>query len=619
MNLLEKAKIITTATAYDNGKLHSVKGGEVADFDVVRGSLATRVNAEGLIEDISVLSGELVSDGSFDTEGVELVSNGSFDASTNWNLGTGWSVSDGKATSGLSGLLQQSTSELTAGKTYKTSFEITEYTSGGVKLYSGSGSDISPYKTSLGTHVTYFVANGNTTSFYSDNFIGSIDNVSVKEVAADWSLGTGWSVSDGKVTKSGTDLAYLTHQSLTSIVGKTYRVRASITNVTTGNIRLDNFTIGTTYTSDIEIDETHTATTAGAFRFLGWAGFDGSIDNISVVEIIDATNIPRIDYTTGEGVVLLEPQSTNSIEYSEDFSDASYIKDAGVSVGTTDNESPSTTSSATKIDVSNSGRIYSNVATNTYYTSVFIKGGVFSYFKLAGVNVDLVSETIASGTMESFGNGWFRIGTTYTGNRPFQIQAYPDATYATHTDVGDYYIWGAQAEALPYATSYIPTSGAIATRLADSVTGAGDATTFNSTEGVLYFEGSAAVDGVGTRTISLSDGTANNSITIRYTASLGVIQAFVVSGGSFRFNANMSGVSVLDLNKVAIRYKENDFSLWINGVEVATGTSGSTPSGLSELNFTRGDGANKFSGKVKALAVFNEALTDSELECLTTI
>ena len=68
MNLLEKATTITTATAYDNGKLHSVKGGSVADFDVVRGSAATRVNAEGLIEDISILSGELVTNGDFATD-----------------------------------------------------------------------------------------------------------------------------------------------------------------------------------------------------------------------------------------------------------------------------------------------------------------------------------------------------------------------------------------------------------------------------------------------------------------------------------------------------------------------------------------------------------------------
>ena len=332
-----------------------------------------------------------------------------------------------------------------------------------------------------------------------------------------------------------------------------------------------------------------------------------------------AANIPRIDYTDGTASILLEPQSTNLVTQSELFSDASYIKDAGVSVGTIDNESPSTTLNATKIDVNNNGRIYTNVATNTYYTSVFIKGGVFSYFKFAGVNVDLVSETIVGGTIESFGNGWFRIGTTYTGNRPFQVQAYPDASYATHTTTGDYYIWGAQAEEQPYPTSYIPTNGTIATRLADSITGAGSTDLINSEEGVLYFEGAAIEDGTGTRTISLSDGTNNNSITIRYTTNSGIINAFIVAGGFIQFSANISGVSVLDFNKVAIKYSLNDMALWINGVEVATDTSGTMPSGLSELNFTRGDGANNLYAKTKCIAVFSEALTDEELTCLTTI
>ena len=104
---------------------------------------------------------------------------------------------------------------------------------------------------------------------------------------SDWTLGSGWSYGDGKVTKSGTDLSYLTQSSLTSVVGKTYRVKASITNVTTGNVRIDNFTSGTVYTSDTEVDVTFTATTANVFRFLGWNGFDGSIDNVSVIEVTE--------------------------------------------------------------------------------------------------------------------------------------------------------------------------------------------------------------------------------------------------------------------------------------------------------------------------------------------
>ena len=92
---------------------------------------------------------------------------------------------------------------------------------------------------------------------------------------SDWTKGSGWSISGGKATKSGSDLAYLTQSSLSSVVGKTYKVKASITNVTTGNVRIDNFTSGTAFTSDTEVNITYKATSVGAFRFLGWNGFDG--------------------------------------------------------------------------------------------------------------------------------------------------------------------------------------------------------------------------------------------------------------------------------------------------------------------------------------------------------
>ena len=53
---------------------------------------------------------------------------------------------------------------------------------------------------------------------------------------------------------------------------------------------------------------------------------------------------------------------------------------------------------------------------------------------------------------------------------------------------GSVYIYGAQVEELSYATSYIPTYGAVRTRLQDSVTGAGTSSDFNSVEGVLFAE-----------------------------------------------------------------------------------------------------------------------------------
>ena len=55
-NLLEKASIITTPTAYSDGVLHSVKPSEspYADFTFTRNNIGTRVNASGNIESVGV-------------------------------------------------------------------------------------------------------------------------------------------------------------------------------------------------------------------------------------------------------------------------------------------------------------------------------------------------------------------------------------------------------------------------------------------------------------------------------------------------------------------------------------------------------------------------------------
>ena len=70
--------------------------------------------------------------------------------------------------------------------------------------------------------------------------------------------------------------------------------------------------------------------------------------------------------------------------------------------------------------------------------------------------------------------------------------------------------------------------------------------------------------------------------------------------------------------KMAFKYKTNDCALWVNGTEVATDTSAAMPLALSTLRFDRGDGGNDFLGKVRNVQVFTEALTDEQLEKLTS-
>ena len=54
------------------------------DFTFTRGSGATRVNAQGLVENVQILSDELVSNGNFSQEGSELITNGDFATDSDW-------------------------------------------------------------------------------------------------------------------------------------------------------------------------------------------------------------------------------------------------------------------------------------------------------------------------------------------------------------------------------------------------------------------------------------------------------------------------------------------------------------------------------------------------------
>ena len=54
-------------------------------------------------------------------------------------------------------------------------------------------------------------------------------------------------------------------------------------------------------------------------------------------------------------------------------------------------------------------------------------------------------------------------------------------------------------------STYIPTNGSIATRLADVANNSGNSTLINSTEGVLYAEIAALADDLTFRYISISD------------------------------------------------------------------------------------------------------------------
>ena len=625
VNLLEKASIITTPTAYNDGSLNSVQGGEDADFDFQRGSAATRVNAQGLVENVQILSGNLVQNGDFSEIGSELVTNGDFATDSDWVEQNGWSIANNTAIfSGTLSAYRKLYQEniLTIGKIYKLTFDIVSINSGSVKNFSQSSP--TSYST-IGTKTEYFTAT------YDDLFLEpttdadlTIDNVSVKEVGQNWTLGTGWSIGEDKATVDNTVNTSLDQTCLTS--GKKYKVSFEISDLQVGG----NITIG-----DIVTPSAYTATSNGTQTFYYTAtnstlrvrgkGYSCSITNISVIEITHDTDLPRIDYTDGCGSLLLEPQSTNLVLTS---ASGTYGNSPASEANTTSPDGtnnaviPTPDSSSDRYEYSVSGGAYATNAKLAYswYRKRISTPPNTSFlgdleFKIL-VNVTQVGSTTQ---IQSDVNGFDRFQAIFNitdGSASSIVRAYFGSIVGVPGTVA---YFGHQLEQGSYATSYIPTNGATATRLADVCSNSGSIDLINSTEGVLYVE-TATLANDGTRQISISSGSNNDRIAIAYNSS-GRLDVNVRSGGVYQVIFNYTGVANPNIqNKIALKYKLNDFALWVNGVEVATDSSGITPVGLNVLNFSSANtSSQRFYGKTKAIAVFKEALSDDELEGLTTV
>jgi hypothetical protein len=366
-------------------------------------------------------------------------------------------------------------------------------------------------------------------------------------------------------------------------------------------------------------------------------------------------NIPRLDYSNGTcPSLLVEPQRTNLLTYSEQFDNAAWTKPT-TTISANAITAPDGTLTADKLVpsavLSPYKEIWQNVSTTTgqpYTFSIFAKAGEYTYLQLIGngtgfgsfaFNVDLstgletyydsTGSTVNSRGIINYGNGWYKVfisvnAISTSSNRiaPQVIPAGNSVRGVSWTPDGTsgLYLWGAQFELGSYPTSYIPTTTAAVTRNADAISKTGISSLINSVEGVLYAEVAALANDGTSRQLSLSDGSsANNKISISFTSTTNQIQAFIRAAGSISFNSTFTLTNATSLNKLAIKWKLNDFALWVNGTEVATDISGGVPVGLSKLSFDDADGTSIFFSKFQNLIIFPSALSDTELATLTTL
>jgi len=180
-------------------------------------------------------------------------------------------------------------------------------------------------------------------------------------------------------------------------------------------------------------------------------------------------------------------------------------------------------------------------------------------------------------------------------------------------------IFGAQLEQQSFPTSYIPTSGSSVTRLGETLTNSGNADLISSTEGVLYAE-IAALTNISTatkRVITLKNTDSSKRVSIIYNTNSTLAFFFSESPTVFY---QTSAYDITQNLKIAFKYKKNDFAVWVNGVEIFTDTSNDTFTAdtLNGLHFNEFGTNSPFYGKTKCVAVFKEALTDVQLQCLTS-
>ena len=351
------------------------------------------------------------------------------------------------------------------------------------------------------------------------------------------------------------------------------------------------------------------------------------VNKAGLIETVQS-GIPRIDFLGNtNGSLLLEPQRTNNINYSEPTSSET---SAGGITYESFNWSLGFTNCIKFGDNSQSRYRYftGTVANSTEYTiSAFVIMDDLSE-PVLGINSttgDLVfrvgGTTATTGNLPNvnMGNNIYRVSSVITsdaGGGSTGLLKYSEASNK------GFRVVGFQLEQSSYPTSYIPTQGSTVTRVAEICNNGGNDQVINSTEGVLYAEISSFVNTDSYRLISLNNGDSSNSIFFGLRADTGNIYFFIQKDGVTQMQ-NISSVSALNsMTKIALKYKQNDCSCWINGVQIgSTDTSVNLPIGLNSLDMDFGNvtGSYPFYGNTKDLRVYNTALTDAELQALTTI
>jgi hypothetical protein len=339
------------------------------------------------------------------------------------------------------------------------------------------------------------------------------------------------------------------------------------------------------------------------------------------------------------------------ITASYDFDNGAWQK-ISVSITANTTAAPDGTTTADTITEDISGarhftyRAIITVVSTVYTHSIYVKAGTrsvvavglrstngatgyVSTFNLStgelGTAYSVGSPTSTSRSIEALGNGWYRCAVTAaaatTGTffefgvsdsvSPTWFGAMPSYTGDGTSGV---YIWGAQVEAGACASSYIPTTSTSVTRAADVLTYSLAETDYPLS---LFAEFERAGDTGGLEILMQIDNGSNADSAAVFINVSDRLQVNLSTSTVPQAQMVVTGASmpILTNHKTATRLAANDAIVAANGTLAAQDTSVTVPATPDRLSIPRSD--YPLLGYVKRIAIFNSALSDTDLQDIT--